>query len=139
VEVLLNLVWLITASWLFVLLRRQSCHNAPSRRIWQQRLVFTVLSLVLLPVISMTDDLHAMPTLAEGERAYLKDSAADSPSHAARTVFLLPAGSDALLDAPFFCFGTIDAPKDAPAVPSRFFPPSAGRAPPAYPFLNGIA
>ncbi len=87
----------------------------------------------------MTDDLHAMPVLAEGERVYLKEAAADSPSHAARTVFLPSAGSDALLDAPFFCLGTIDTPKDAPAVPSQPFPPRAGRAPPAHAFLNGIA
>jgi hypothetical protein len=138
VEVLFNLVWLITGTLLFGLVRHQLRHNAQNWRLWQKYLAVAVLSFMLLPVISITDDLHAMTILAEGERVCRAD-AANSPSRAALPHFLPAAGSDALLNPPLLCLGRIDAPKDASALSPRFFPVRAGRAPPAYALLNGIA
>jgi len=139
VEVPLNLVWLLTAVTLFTLSLRRFPGNARNRHASLRLLAVTVLTFLLLPVISMTDDLHAATMLAEGDRAYRKQAAdLDHFSHSAQPGFLASAAVNASLDAPLFCFGLIEAPKVAFPVPSQFFPSRSGRAPPAHACLHSL-
>ena len=139
-EVLFNFVWLTTAASLFVLLWRQIPREVRSRRISQQYLAVALLSFLLMPVISMTDDLHPMTMVAEGERTHDKGASVSNGSfHAVQPAFLPSAGSNTWLDQPLFCFGAISTPKDAPAVASPFFPSRSSRAPPAHAFLNDLS
>ena len=95
-ELLLNLLWLAASASLGAALlhsrgRRSSalkdhihCHSAA----WVS---YLILIAMLLPVISMTDDLQAMVTPADGEQIVRRlESAAPghSPIHLDRTAFL---------------------------------------------------
>ncbi|MGA8287604.1 MAG: hypothetical protein WB950_02810, partial [Acidobacteriaceae bacterium] len=95
-ELLLNLLWLAASLSLAVLL-----HNSRGRRgVASQNYVhshsvawisYLVLVAMLLPVISMTDDLWAMTTPTDGEQIVRRiESAAPghSPVHLHRTSFL---------------------------------------------------
>lgn len=107
VEFLLNLLWLAASVSLGVALFRsrglrsvasKDCIHAHSAA-WVS---FLVLIAMLLPVISMTDDLLAMVTPADGEQIVRRMEAAvpgHSPVHLHPTVFL-PARSAGL--APMF-------------------------------------
>ena len=98
-ELLLNLVWLtlaLPAVWLW----RREISRGGSRRFdsWRRLLVLSSLLMLLFPVVSATDDLHAMrPELEEsglskrvlrpatGHKAQVRMSGADaSPVEAAR-------------------------------------------------------
>lgn len=138
-EVLLNLVWLLTAVSLFTLSLRRFPGNAQNGHASQRFLAIAVLTFLLLPVISMTDDLHAVTMLAEGDRAYGKQATdLEHVSHSAQPSFIASAAIDASLDAPLVCFGLIEAPTVAFPVPSQFFPSHSGRAPPAHSCLNSL-
>lgn len=72
-ELFLNLVWLFTTIGLFGSLWWQQrhapqCRGAGAASNPTRLITAIVLSFVLLPVISMTDDLHATATMAESER-----------------------------------------------------------------------
>ena len=131
VELLLNLVWLATAFSLFALLWRQLRRNAGAGRVAQRYLSAAVLSFLLLPVISMTDDLHAMTMMAEGERAGGKMVASqDDAPHSTPLMFLPSADGAAPLKAPLFCLGTLDIRSIGHNVLPLFFPSHSDRAPP---------
>lgn len=76
----------------------------PSRRF----LTVVVLSFLLLPVISMTDDLHAMATMAESERADLRCSVG-AVHRAATRAHILPVSvlGHAVSRHRDICYGTI--------------------------------
>jgi hypothetical protein len=97
VELLLNLLWFAASASLGAALlysrRRRSlasedyvhCHSAA----W---ISYLILIAMLLPVISMTDDMQAMVTSTDGEQIVRRIEAAvpgQSPVHLHRTVFLL--------------------------------------------------
>jgi hypothetical protein len=70
-EVLLNSIWLLVAIGAFLFWRAQGEEGTTSRRIHSSRYHFMVLAcalVLLFPVISLTDDLHA-------EQAPMEDSA----------------------------------------------------------------
>ena len=81
-ELLFNLVWLFLSLALLASMHRRCARSQRSARAldsFHRYLTVVVLSFMLLPVISMTDDLHAMTTMAEGERTDRKISAAQNP------------------------------------------------------------
>ena len=70
VELLLNLIWLAIAASAFcswMRWRRSSSSRAVPPML-RGLLVISCILLLLLPVISITDDLSQLPTLAEGNR-----------------------------------------------------------------------
>jgi hypothetical protein len=70
-ELLLNLVWVLVSAGIFFLVAAPSHPQSRYRRYSSltRCVAALVLTFLLLPVISMTDDLHAMPAMADGERA----------------------------------------------------------------------
>ena len=95
-ELLLNLLWLAaSASLCMVLLRSRGGRRVvsadciyPHSAAWVS---YLILIAMLLPVISMTDDLQAMVTPTDGEQIVRRIEAAvpgHSPVHLHRTVFL---------------------------------------------------
>lgn len=131
-ELLLNLVWLATAVSLFALLWRQLRSDAGRGRAVQRYLAAAVLSFLLLPVISMTDDLHAMSMMAEGERTGGKMIASqDEAQHSSQVMFLLPAGEAAQLEAPLFCFGILDGRSPVSSARPQYISSRSNRAPPS--------
>ena len=88
-ELLSNLTWIIVALalWgLWLVRRRRACHAAPSPGIGAQLTALAVLTLILLPVISVSDDLQAAQNPAEVERACVM-----SDQHLVRPDALAPA------------------------------------------------
>ena len=75
-ELLSNLIWLVVALalWAVWLTRPRSALNAPPHhRIGAQLTALAVLTLVLLPVISLSDDLRAAQNPAEVERTCVRN------------------------------------------------------------------
>lgn len=71
VELLLNLIWVAISATAFLAWarwRRSSSSRAVPPPMVRGLLVISCVLLLLLPVISITDDLSQMPTLAEGNR-----------------------------------------------------------------------
>ena len=65
-EFFLNLVWLLI-SLLLVVQWTRAAHPDRSRQTWKAAVALLLLVLLLLPVISVTDDLVAMAGLSEAE------------------------------------------------------------------------
>ena len=133
-ELLLNLVWLLLSLALLAgAWSRWCCVQVPPSRIERRRRYLTVfvLSFLLLPVISMTDDLHAMTTMAESERTDLKVAAVQSQHLQDQTQIhpAFSAGPD-YLEVPCICIGLIGPFR---LLPDAAAPPIAlqsDRAPP---------
>jgi hypothetical protein len=97
VELLLNLLWLAASAGLgIVLLNSRGRRGVASHdRIHSHSaawISYVILIAMLLPVISMTDDMQAMATSTDGEQIVRRIEAAvpgHSPVHLHRTVFLL--------------------------------------------------
>ncbi|MHB8301454.1 MAG: hypothetical protein ACYDC6_01260 [Acidobacteriaceae bacterium] len=134
-ELLFNLAWLVVSAALLASLQsRRARSSAPAGEANRGRrcLAVFLLSFLLLPAISMTDDLHAMTTMAEGERTYRKISAAQNGhlqnpwlTHPAMAASLPPTG---LHDV---CHGVV-ASIELPEPPLRCFTKLlSDRAPPA--------
>ena len=95
-ELLLNLLWLAASVSLGVaLLRSRSRRSVASKDCIHSHsaawVSYLILVAMLLPVISMTDDLQAMVTPADGEQIVRRMEAAvpgHSPVHLHPTVFL---------------------------------------------------
>ncbi len=135
-ELLLNLAWLCIVFALFILLRLQG--DSGSGRLSnfqasksQRYLILIALSFLLLPVISMTDDLYAMTTMAESERADRRISAVQS-QHLQDQTQIHPAFSagHVYLECPWICFGVVNTFRPLPNVEMRPIALCSDRAPP---------
>lgn len=140
-ELFLNLCWLSLLLPAFLLWRRRTGSTGLSRRVRglerrsEQRPVIFIgvlgCALILLfPVISATDDLHAMrPEMEESERAFRDvnrcSCAITALNHTIHTV--LPGGT--LLTPEFEQIGSV-LPLIAQSLVNSSTPPRAGRAPP---------
>jgi hypothetical protein len=74
-ELFFNLAWVLLSLVLLVSLRLRSSGSEKAPRAsgcWLRSMAVCLLCFLLLPVISMTDDLHAATTMAEGEQAHRK-------------------------------------------------------------------
>lgn len=81
-EFIFNLIWLMVAALLWggwlIRVRRAGCHS-PLPGIGVQLLALAMLTAILLPVISITDDLQAAHFPAEVERTVAKNEQLISP------------------------------------------------------------
>lgn len=135
-ELLLNLVWLLVCIVLFSLLeislqreRRRGYTGQASACV--RHVSALVLAFILLPVISMTDDLHYLPMMAEGERS-VRAQAADSPQqqHRVRWATLFLATLPGHSTIPRCLHGTAEQPSFPLVVHLWRSPQAANRAPP---------
>ena len=133
-ELLLNLVWLLLSLALLAgTWSNWRCVQGPPGRAERRRryLTVVVLSFLLLPVISMTDDLHAMTTMAESERTDLKVAAVQS-RHLQDLTQIHPAfsaGPD-YLEVRCICIGLIGPFRLLPDVAAPPIALQSDRAPP---------
>ncbi len=110
-ELLLNLAWLLLSLTLLASLRTKQSRSlgfsgAADRR--RRYLTVIVLSFLLLPVISMTDDLHAMTAMADSERTDRRCSAIQN-QHLQDHTQIHPAFSagPVYLEDPRVCIGIV--------------------------------
>jgi hypothetical protein len=82
-EIFLNFAWVLLAAWMVVLWLRYGPRTGEDRRM--QLVALAVLVLILLPVISVTDDLMALQNPAEADCCLRRDQLAASPH------FIFPA------------------------------------------------
>ncbi|HET9086878.1 MAG TPA: hypothetical protein VFN53_05105 [Acidobacteriaceae bacterium] len=134
-ELFFNLAWVLLSLILLVSLRLRLSGSeeagCASNR-WLRSMAVCLLCFLLLPVISMTDDLHAATTMAEGERSYRKvclscsrHLQALSPMHPAAAI-----SKDGFVFGSA-CYGTIVLPAHPAANSPRSILLRADRAPPA--------
>lgn len=136
-ELLLNLIWLALSVALGVLLvaSRSRC-EAEAKDCSHSRstawVAYVILIALLLPAISMTDDLMAMATPCDGEqiaRRYDSPCLGQQHQHSAIVVAVFHAARSSS-DTSLVCVGRQEAPADFPLI---FFPSlrnARGRAPP---------
>ena len=136
-ELLLNLVWLLLSLGLFARLsvdlrRERQCGRTGHAPVWVRSLSAVVLAFILLPVISMTDDLHAMPAMAEGERAVRAQAAdtAQQQQHNLRVAVVFLAALP-MFQSPLCPLGRVE--KNTLPLPASPWtsPQTANRAPPS--------
>jgi hypothetical protein len=127
-EVLLNIIWLLVAVGALVYWRPQNGHAASASRRDGKYLAVMALAcalLLLFPVISLTDDLHAeqYPMEDSSRSAGKARSVAQAGWRAVRSPFAAPVmgaadpsarlkvvwGAVALLDAPTFCLSLVSS------------------------------
>jgi hypothetical protein len=111
-ELTLNLAWALLAALMFCLWLRFGVSIGPRRRM--QFVALAVLILILLPVISVTDDLQAAQNPAEADAYYLctrRDHVAVSPHSIFLALAALPLPVYAALAAGFPRFA---APRNLP-------------------------
>jgi hypothetical protein len=87
-ELTLNLGWAVLAVWMLYAWLRMAPHKAFDRR--RQFVALTVVILILLPAISMTDDLIAAQNPAEIDCSVRRDHAGSSPHSVAPVAAALP-------------------------------------------------
>jgi hypothetical protein len=136
-ELVLNLFWLSLLLPAYVLWRQRTTSNSSSRRAKKPvapPLFFACVigcALVLLfPVISASDDLHAMrPEMEESERAFRHASHCAPPSQAVAHCSQLLVTNSVSARPDLVQIGTV-ATSVFQTHPSFFVPAPAGRAPP---------
>jgi hypothetical protein len=134
-ELFLNLCWLSLLLPAYLLWLRRTVSSAPTRNPSISPLIFVSVlgcALVLLfPVISASDDLHAMrPEMEESERAFRHASHSASADHGVAHFSQPALPSSASVTADFARTGMIVS--FPPQILGVFSSPSpAGRAPPA--------
>lgn len=134
-ELLLNLSWLAASAILGILLlesrgRREAVSAEYVHSHSAAWISYLILVAMLLPVISMTDDLQAMVTPADGEQIARRLEAAvpgHSPVHLHETMFL-PVRN--VLFAPVRDAGPLKAVRDFHASYRSYRQTIQGRAPP---------
>jgi hypothetical protein len=137
VELLLNIVWLLTVLLLFTAPVLQAHTSLPGRfssspvRIPRRYIALIILSFLLLPVISMTDDLYAMATMAESDRTDRTISAVQN-DHLQNCFLIHPASTASSPQVEYcsVCYGTIDPICLLPAMALRPASVLSDRAPP---------
>lgn len=82
-EICLNFAWVLVAIWMVALWLRYGPRTGENRRM--QLVALAVLVLILLPVISVTDDLMALQNAAEADCCLRRDQLVASPH------FIFPA------------------------------------------------
>jgi hypothetical protein len=136
-ELFLNLCWLSLLLPAYLLWRQcifSASSGRPSRNTLTSRLVFLCALgcafVLLFPVISATDDLHAMrPEMEESERAGRDAKCCSSSSHALAHLSQPAVVSAVSLSPEFAQVGTV--PQFAPPIHGVFAAPApAGRGPP---------
>ena len=133
-ELLLNLVWLLTALSLIAVLRSQLFSTEiplAQSNVRRRYITVILLSFLLLPVISMTDDLYAMTTMAERERTDRRISAVQN-DHLQDCFLIHPAStaSSPQVEHCTVCYGTVDPICLLPAMALRPASVLSDRAPP---------
>ena len=136
-ELLLNIFWLLIAAGTLGIRIRQRWRGARRRDLPLQLCALGCLLVLLFPVISATDDLHATALVSEASGFSRKILKRITPTGAWAHAWLqvLPA----LLLLALFSAATrklIDSATEQRALSvTRFFPSVSGRAPPSVPFL----
>ena len=135
-ELLLNLVWLLISAAIFaglaLSLRRERQRGFEEHASPYLRYISAlVLVFILLPVISMTDDLHAMPMMAEGERAVRAQAADTSQQQHKMRVPVLFLAALVILQGQPHLLATAISDSFVPIAPLWKSPQTANRAPPA--------
>lgn len=132
-ELFLNLSWLaiaLTLGVLFLISRRKSGAASPIHGSATACLSYLVLIAMLLPVISMTDDLIAMVAPTDGEQiARRYEVAASGQFHAALHCTFFHSGRE--VSRPLMCTGRFEAARTIQAFPDTPIDRLPGRAPPA--------
>ena len=128
-ELALNLGWALVAVWMLCAWLRVAPHGAKERR--AQLVALAVVILILLPAISMTDDLMAAQNPAEVDCSARRDhdfSSAHSKIPAAAAALPLPAFAGLL-----FRFVQTGAPSrlSTPILENPALAPIQNRPPPA--------
>lgn len=140
-ELLFNLVWLALSLGLLTSLGCKLARHSGHAVTWRQRyFAAIVLSFLLLPVISMTDDLHAMTAMAESERSSDRRTCTvqtQAPQHHVR---IHPAFSAAPSEtgAPLACVGQVAVLFSATHTTLPPCKPHSDRAPPSLPDLSSL-
>ena len=126
-ELALNLVWMFTAAVLLGLWYRHAPRRGVGRLLQASALI--ALILVLLPVVSVTDDLHFSAVAAETELGQRREHhLAPLPSpHPAALLGLLPASVDLVS---FDEFVQRVLPATQPSSKRNFLPPLLANRPP---------
>jgi len=96
-ELALNLGWVLVAVWMFCAWLRIAPHAAKDRRI--QLVALAVVILILLPAISMTDDLVAAQNPAETDTCARRDYDFSCPHSIVPITLALPLPAFASLPA----------------------------------------
>lgn len=135
-ELLLNLVWLLISAAIFaglaLSLRRERQRGFEEHASPYLRYISAlVLVFILLPVISMTDDLHAMPMMAEGERAVRAQAADTSQQQHKMRVPVLFLAALVILQGQPHPQRTAISDSFVPIAPLWKSPQTANRDPPA--------
>ena len=137
-ELFLNLCWFLLA-FLALISWRRGAGFASFCRLQPRRIILVLASalVLLFPVISATDDLHAMRADVE-ESSNGKRTAADNskdqtgPGHS--NVYATASRGTALANPEFYVCGCIVADSDSGSL-SRFVTARSSRAPPAFLFV----
>ena len=133
-ELLLNLIWVAISAALGALLMKSSsrCGAAPETRVHSRStawICYLVLIALLLPAISMTDDLMAMAAPTDSEQIVRRyEVSVGGPHQANLQTALFHTERPSL--APLICVGNLEAP---PAFQASYPPPrqyARDRAPP---------
>ncbi len=140
-ELFLNLCWLSLLLPAYFLWRQKGASTAPAQRSPGHALIFFCalgcVLILLFPVISATDDLHAMrPEMEESESAVRSASrcagaAPLAPTHSALAI--LPGVTD--LSSELQQVGTVQ-PFERDSLQLLPFPLPSGRAPPSSPLAS---
>ena len=112
-ELILNLSWVLLATLMFWLWMRHASREHISRRM--QLVALAVVILILLPIISVTDDLQMAQNPAEADAYYLctrRDHVAASPHSIFPVAVILPPPVFTVLSFSFLRFA---APGNRPA------------------------
>jgi hypothetical protein len=127
-ELTLNLGWVLVAVWMVCAWLRVAPHAAKERR--AQVVALAVVILILLPAISMTDDLMAAQNPAEIDTCVRRDHGATSPHSIVPVTAALPLPGFSGLT---FGFSPVGAPSHLPRplVESPSLTQVANRPPPA--------
>ncbi len=120
-ELFLNLAWAAVSVCMICLWLRLAPRTGPGRRI--QFVALAMIILILLPAISMTDDLQAARNPAEIDTCLRRDHEWSSPHSIVPAVALLP----------LLVFASLDFRIRGAVLPGR-----QAVAPPANPFLGPI-
>jgi hypothetical protein len=119
-EIIFNLVWVLMAVAFVRLWTRYARKEGTSR--WLQAIALATLIVILLPVISVTDDLQAIQNPAELECGVRRNHAASNPDSIHPVVAALPLSAFAkpsvgllyLVALASFPFPSVDNPALAP-------------------------
>lgn len=127
-ELALNLAWFLLTAWLLELWRRHRAHQGCSQRL--QFAALAMVTVLLFPVISVSDDLLLAQSPAETDTTLRRDHTAAAPHTITPEIAALPLS---ILEAPGVNWQARSA-ADRPSLPlfaAPFAAALANRPPPA--------